>query len=330
LSPSRAVLDTGKAGCDRHFWEQVESDFKSDDVPYGELMFVDEDPVFEQQKGLIVPSKIILHDWKKLRQIWKGVVSDYRAANIRFTQSGTHDASFYNFCHGKLEPYYLRKFLDLKPDILGYVAADLPEGTFLDSSAPLDTSSDNQSGEELEIVEGREGEDGVIVDAVEPVDCGVTPPSARRARKSKKGSEVQGIGESIRFLGDERKISNEKRIEVSEKRNELMEKDNSNKLEINTKRNELMEKDLVLRETYINSKTEKQKVDQAIKLRQDKRKEKKAIHAEWEYVSTNISRLRSEIRQDGIDDETKLDLENDLKLFQNKKRKLADQMELTE
>ena len=62
--------------------------------------------------------------------------------------SGTHESDFYNFCNGKIEPYYLQKLLEVKPDLVGFVEADLPHEAFMDtSSALLDGSSLNSNRE---------------------------------------------------------------------------------------------------------------------------------------------------------------------------------------
>jgi hypothetical protein len=145
---SRATLDTGKAGNDCHFWEKVQVEYQVDDNPlYNTLQFTDVD-VFEAQEDLIDPSKILAHDWKKLRTIWKGLAADYKAALSRYTLSGTHESEFYNFCNGKIEPYYLRKLLELKPDVVGFVEADLPREAFMDTSSALfDGSSSNSNSE---------------------------------------------------------------------------------------------------------------------------------------------------------------------------------------
>ncbi len=52
---------------------------------------------------------------------------EYKAALTHFTQSGTHDSNFYNFCNGKPDVYYLRKYLELKPNLDNTVEEDLPE-----------------------------------------------------------------------------------------------------------------------------------------------------------------------------------------------------------
>lgn len=50
------------------------------------------------------PSRIVNHDWKKLRMMQKSVNSDYKNALTCFTVSGTHNSNFFGFCAGKLEP----------------------------------------------------------------------------------------------------------------------------------------------------------------------------------------------------------------------------------
>lgn len=342
LSSSRVLLDSGKAANDRHFWERIQTDFQFNDESYGELLFVD-DPVFEQQQDSIFPSKIIAHDWKKLRTIWKAVVSDYKVALGRFTLSGTHDSEFWNFCQGKLEPYYLRKFLDLKPDLLGYVAADLPEGVFLDSTTNVAVCDI----EDFELTENSEstppsvpvttttpntvvvGVPAVVVGDVSdvteaatvPVTVHVLPTSARR--KTKKDGEIQGIGEAIRALGSDQK-------EGVNKRNEIMEKGNELRIAMQEKEHERRTGLDSLRSTYMQSQAELKKIDQTIKLEQHKRKEIKAMMTEWEFLSTNINRLRSELRTDGIDEETKSDLMEDIKHLQNKKRKLTIELDINQ
>ncbi len=52
---------------------------------------------------------------------------EYKAALTHFTQSGTCDSSFYNFCNGKPDVYYLRRYLELKSNLNNTVEADLPE-----------------------------------------------------------------------------------------------------------------------------------------------------------------------------------------------------------
>ena len=86
---NRQLLDTGRAGNDEHFWVQVQHAFTDPDEPndkFDTLHFTSDD-VFAAQDH-IDPSKIVAHDWKKLRAIWKGVNTEYKAACGRFSVSG--------------------------------------------------------------------------------------------------------------------------------------------------------------------------------------------------------------------------------------------------
>ena len=122
----RQLLDSGLAANDQQFWESVRQAFVSPgaNAVYDELQFAD-DPIIGQQ-GDIDPSKVVNHDWKKLRSIWKSTNSDYKSAVTRFTVSGTHENEFWNFCAGKVEVLYLRKQLEKRPNLADFVQADLP------------------------------------------------------------------------------------------------------------------------------------------------------------------------------------------------------------
>jgi hypothetical protein len=92
----RNLVVSGRAGKDEIFLVGVHCLFvQSDPVDFDNLRFLDDD-VFAGQDH-IDPGKMIQHDWKKLRMIWKGANADYKAALIRFTQSGTHNQSFWDY-----------------------------------------------------------------------------------------------------------------------------------------------------------------------------------------------------------------------------------------
>ena len=63
---SRDILNKGKAAQDQNFWEKVHEDFLLPDK-FGELLFIADANVIAAQDGIIYPSKIIPHGWKKLR-----------------------------------------------------------------------------------------------------------------------------------------------------------------------------------------------------------------------------------------------------------------------
>jgi hypothetical protein len=143
---NREVLDSGKAGNEMHFWEKVQDAFvgSTDNENYNqELQFVDDAEIFDSMHH-INPRNIVLHDWKKLRSIWRNVNTNYKSALSRYTVSGTHTSDFFSFCNGDLEVYYLRLHLQQRPELNGMVEADLPSGCFVASEKLSDrTSSDS-------------------------------------------------------------------------------------------------------------------------------------------------------------------------------------------
>jgi hypothetical protein len=104
---------------------------------YNQLQFVDNAEIFDSMHH-INPSNIVLHDWKKLRSIWKNVNSNNKSALSRYTVSGTHTSNFFSFCNGDLEVYDLRLHLQQRPELNGMVEADLPPGCFLSSEQVSD------------------------------------------------------------------------------------------------------------------------------------------------------------------------------------------------
>ncbi len=122
---TRQMLDTGKAANDKHFWERVRSTFITADPEYDKLRFSD-DEVLENLQP-IDSSQIVAHEWQKVRSMWKVVNAVYKGAISRFTQSGTHDSNFFDFCDGKADVNYLQKNSELRPCLNDMIEADLPD-----------------------------------------------------------------------------------------------------------------------------------------------------------------------------------------------------------
>jgi hypothetical protein len=162
-----------------------------------------------------------------------------------------------------------------------------------------------------------------------PVEPGSTPPnpvgrgvnrtstSSSSSRKTKRMSNAQGIGDALTRLGKDRKEVHEKSNEVAQKRNELYEKDVSTR-----------EKDVIIRERDAAARETYMKDTVSMKKEYLERKNSKALFAEWETVGNAITRMRYELRKEGIDDETKEELESDIKQLKLKKRKLSEKMGL--
>ena len=152
---SRSELDSGKVANNQLFWEGVQEAFQGQDPTIDNLRF-DDDEVL-QELHYIDFTKIVPHDWKKLRSIWKQINSHYKESLGRFTQSGTHSSNFFDFCEGRLETYYLRRHLEARPDLTGTVVADLPEEVFMEStsrpSSTISSSTKRKKDKDSEIAD---------------------------------------------------------------------------------------------------------------------------------------------------------------------------------
>lgn len=204
----RNVLDTGTAANDEYFWVEIQQAFIEPNESYGSLLFQDDDVLGSLDD--IDPSIIVAHDWKKLRKIWKGVNADYKAAVNRYSLSGTHEADFYSFCNGKQEVYYLRKHLELKPELTGTVEADLPEEAFAESSSEYKqpASSTNSSTKRK-----RAGVGGEIADALREINN-----SKMQLELAKRKLDLMENAEKRFAKEEERKDKEEKRRESEEER----------------------------------------------------------------------------------------------------------------
>jgi len=126
----RFELDTGKASNNQLFWEGVQEAFTSPSELIDNLHFDNE--VLSDLPHINF-KWIVQHDCRKLRVIWRNLNADYKAALGCYTMSGNHSSNFFYFCHGRRDVYYLRKHLEIKPNLNTTVAADLPEEVSVNS-----------------------------------------------------------------------------------------------------------------------------------------------------------------------------------------------------
>lgn len=144
-SANRRQLDSGRAANEQDFWEEVQASFQEPNEIYGTLYFQD-DEVYPFDPEEIDPSKIVPHDWRKLRQMWKSVNAAYKAALTKFTTSGTHENDFLSFCSGRHDVYYLRLWLNVKPNLTDMVVADLPDDCQMSSDQNCNETKARTSG----------------------------------------------------------------------------------------------------------------------------------------------------------------------------------------
>ena len=152
----------------------------------------------------IDPSKIVPHEWKKLRAIWKGLNSEYKAAVARFLLSGTHTSDFYSFCNGKQDVYYLRKHLELKPELVNTVEADLPEDTFIENGKEREKSPDSSNSSKQK----RTGTGNEIAEVLQEIN------------NSKMQTEIAKQKLDLLESAEQRQMKEEKRKEKEEERRE--------------------------------------------------------------------------------------------------------------
>jgi hypothetical protein len=192
----KQMLDTGKAGNNEMFWEHIQKAFVNagDNPDYSCLQFMDDEVFCDKEH--INPGRIVNHHWKKLRSMWKGVNSDYKAALTRFTLSGTHDSNFFSFCNGKLETYYLRLHLERRPQLSGMVEADLPFECFLASEM-----STSEVGDRVRNNQTRSSTSSSD-DQHEDSNKKNKTASCSKKRKTEEGDTSNSIAVAIRDYGN--------------------------------------------------------------------------------------------------------------------------------
>ena len=132
---TRAELDSGDARNNRAFWVRVQDAFKDHHPIYDKMQFPEDKNL---QPSINPGDNIQPHpSWKKLRGIWRDVNALYKEVLHQFTQSGTNESDFINFCDGKMPAYYLRQHLNLKPGLNETIRAGLPEHSSIDSEKPI-------------------------------------------------------------------------------------------------------------------------------------------------------------------------------------------------
>ena len=127
----RGSMDKGHVGYKTPFWTQVTKEFQTNEHDFNQRVTDD------SRYSALDPSKKLNHDASKLNKIWKSINAAYRKALGNFTQSGTHDPNFYNFCGGNLETAYLYDWLQFKHNLTDFVGCGMLEEDKFDSMNPI-------------------------------------------------------------------------------------------------------------------------------------------------------------------------------------------------
>jgi hypothetical protein len=142
-----AELDKGGAGQDKEFWEFVAVQFNDyENNQYGSLLVTsayDKKLFFEKN---VNPSVNVGSNktWESLRKIYLLIQKDYRKKFERFKTSGNHESNFHDFCHGRLDTYYLHVCLQQRDaNTLEVVIEDLPEEVQFESGVKPDVHNNS-------------------------------------------------------------------------------------------------------------------------------------------------------------------------------------------
>jgi hypothetical protein len=302
----RELLDSRRAGNDEVFWDWLQRSFVKPNPEFDSLRFLDGD-VFAGQDH-IDPAKIVLHDWKKLRKIWKGVNADYRAALTRFTQSGTHNQSFWDYCYGKMDVYYLQKNLAARPQLNDTVEADLPLECALSSDQGLQLDSSSSSSLVVSLLSPD-------TTAGETTSNTTNTLKTTRSKKNKgpaKGKQLEQLGN---MLASAIKDFADKQIN----------------LKVAEKKMKCMLSNEVRRE---NNETRRSR-DDIRQQNEDKRRGREEIRreyehklAEWERMQQNLRSLRQDLKDPLLDDDERADIQADIQRLQKRKNNVADDLKM--
>jgi hypothetical protein len=120
---SRGPADNGTASYQYWFWGPVRDSYIDSIEEYGQNKFAT-NPYFKDRPALNL-GHYGQHSWKKLREMWKAMSSDYDEILKKYTASGEHCNDFFQFTKGNLVMYYFYLCLQEKPNILGVVQVNL-------------------------------------------------------------------------------------------------------------------------------------------------------------------------------------------------------------
>jgi hypothetical protein len=145
-----AELDKGGAGQDKEFWEDVAIEFNDygEEDKYGSLLLTSayNKKVFSDKN--VDPSIKARSDksWDSLRSIYLLIQKDYKKKFERFKTSGTHESNFHDFCHGRLDTYYLHVCLQIRDtNLLEAVVEELPDSITFESMNPTENDNNNNN-----------------------------------------------------------------------------------------------------------------------------------------------------------------------------------------
>lgn len=136
-----AELDKGGAGQDKEFWEDILLEFKDfSNEEYSKLSLQSQSDLKVFSEKNVDPGSKPQKEatWESLRKMFLNVQKDYKLKHSRFKLSGNHSNNFMDFCHGRLDTYYMHIWLKNRdPNLLESIVEELPDKLKFESNAKV-------------------------------------------------------------------------------------------------------------------------------------------------------------------------------------------------
>ncbi|KAL3661990.1 hypothetical protein V7S43_012797 [Phytophthora oleae] len=139
--PHQTALDSDLILQNHPFWGKVRAQFISSAAEYGKIGF--HDHCFE---GFDLSAAAVHHSSEKLWNMWRELCAAYTSATARFEKSGDPDSNFFTYCRNRVDVYYMRCWLNVKPHLLVSVNGKLHGESNMVFSSHLREISDEISG----------------------------------------------------------------------------------------------------------------------------------------------------------------------------------------
>ena len=279
---NRQLLDSGKAGNEQYFWVEIQKEFvcEASNHLYAFLDFQDEEVFCDM--GHLDLTRIVHHDWKKLRKIWKDLHRDYKKGMGKYTQSGTHNSNFFRFCDNKVDVFYLWRKLKLRPELSEFVRATLPDGCAIASNQVMNVDTSD-------------------VDEISPMSSAASKRKQKQSAITAVGTQfasaLNKIGDSLSTTNPTNSISQQQQDLLGLKSALFHQKNDRDVLknDRDVKRLKMEEDRFKMEEERLHDEKDREDTRLGLEKKKVELEERKADLLEWEKVLQGIKDLRAEL-----------------------------------
>ncbi|GMF34216.1 unnamed protein product [Phytophthora fragariaefolia] len=138
--PTQAETAAGAVGGNNPFWTRVRAEFVSSRAEYSHVVF---------QESCLAGfdlSTPVPHSSAKLSEMWTELWTAYNSALIRFTHATDPGLEFVDCCPSRSDVFYMRCWLNVKPELLTEICAKLPATIDMNCIPTAPAASGNQEG----------------------------------------------------------------------------------------------------------------------------------------------------------------------------------------